>query len=438
MHILLTPFGSAGDVLPLIFLGKELRKRGHEVTLMTASLFADPAKKSSLPFIPIGSDATFEKWVRDPRIWRPLVGTRLVFEFALKSADAYFTSIETLCAGGQRPDLILSPMTAVGSRMARERFGIPLLTVHLQPAAVLSGYAPPVVIPGLHWMHRLLPPSWLSWLIHHAPNPLDWLVHRSLSELCARHRVTPPKSFLHQWWDSPDGTLLLFPDWFAAPQLDWPQPHLQWDFPLEDLSNPTAPAPDLSTPLTTFLDQCAANRPIVFTAGSANVQACDFFLTAKAAIENSSLSAVFVTRELDQIPASLPPQIHAVTYTPFSPLLRRAAAFVHHGGIGTLSQGFAAAVPQLIMPMAHDQPDNAARLKQSGAGDFIHPRNFTAERLRKMLLHLTGSPDVSQACKRIQQQHFSQNAAQRQHSINNLIDWITARPEASVLRKVTN
>ena len=32
-----------------------------------------------------------------------------------------------------------------------------------------------------------------------------------------------------------------------------------------------------------------------------------------------------------------------------------------------------AAVPQLIMPMAHDQPDNAWRMRELGVGDFLYP-----------------------------------------------------------------
>ena len=37
------------------------------------------------------------------------------------------------------------------------------------------------------------------------------------------------------------------------------------------------------------------------------------------------------------------------------------AGLVHHGGIGTSAQALAAGIPQLLMPQAHDQPDNAAR-----------------------------------------------------------------------------
>ena len=52
------------------------------------------------------------------------------------------------------------------------------------------------------------------------------------------------------------------------------------------------------------------------------------------------------------------------------------AALVHHGGIGSSAQALAAGVPQLVMPMAYDQLDNATRLKRLKVGDWLMPRTF--------------------------------------------------------------
>jgi rhamnosyltransferase subunit B len=76
-------------------------------------------------------------------------------------------------------------------------------------------------------------------------------------------------------------------------------------------------------------------------------------------------------------------------------------AFVHHGGIGTLSQGLAAGVPQLIMPMGHDQPDNARRLVRLGAGDVLPPKRFTPERVAEKLRHLIRDAEIAAACARV-------------------------------------
>ena len=399
MRILLLPFGSAGDVLPFVWLARHLKARGHEVTLITASLFREAVERAGLAFVPIGRDEDFERLMRDPRIWRLGSGTKAVFGYAAQAAEQFREAIAVLRAEHGPADLMLAPVTAFGARLAREVWGTRLVTVHLQPAVMLSAHETPVLVPGLAPVMAALP-VWLKRLMfERGPNPVDWFAGPPLRKLCERHGVKPPKRFFSEWWDSPDGSLVLFPEWFAAPQPDWPVNSFQAGFPLEDLSREQGLEPDLEA----FLERHAACPPVVFTAGSANVQAADFLAVAVAALERLGRPGVLVTRDLAQVPRRLPETVRAVEYTPFGPLLRRAGAFVHHGGIGTLSQGFAAGVPQLVMPMAHDQPDNAVRLKRLGAGDWLSRGRFTPGRLAERLETLLTSESVGQACARVRE-----------------------------------
>ena len=45
-----------------------------------------------------------------------------------------------------------------------------------------------------------------------------------------------------------------------------------------------------------------------------------------------------------------------------------AAAMVCHGGFGTVRAGLAAGVPLAVLPLFADQPDNARRVAELGAG----------------------------------------------------------------------
>ncbi|OYW80849.1 MAG: hypothetical protein B7Z26_05865 [Asticcacaulis sp. 32-58-5] len=212
-----------------------------------------------------------------------------------------------------------------------------------------------------------------------------------------------------------DGVLALFPAWFAQPQPDWPANLLQWTFPLEDLATEQTLQPELQA----FL--ASGERPVIFTPGSANVQASRFFAVAAEAVKRIGCRAVFVTREPKQVPPNLPASILTVEYAPFSTLLKHAAVFVHHGGIGTLSQGFAAGVPQLIMAMAHDQPDNADRLERLGAGTGLSVRQFTPERVTQELQHLLYGEATHQSVQDC-------TAKLRQTpSPEVLVEWIEAR-----------
>jgi len=389
MHILLLPFGSAGDVFPFIWLGRQLLARGHRVTMITACLFEEQARRAGLEFIAWGEAEEFEAMIRDPRIWKVGQGTKVVFDFAAKAVEPYLKAIESC----EKPDLMLAPVTAFAGRLAREKHGTPLITVHLQPAVFLSVHETPLLHPAMKWLRSM--PVWFKKALFALPNPVDLFALPKVRRICEAHGVKPPRSLWREWWDSPDGVLALFPEWFCAPQPDWPK-NLQWTFPLEDL----AKEQPLSPALQAFL--AAGEPPVVFTPGSANVQAARFFDVAAKAVGKVGCRAVFVTREPKQVPANLPPQIHVEAYAPFSTLLKQASVFVHHGGIGTMSQAFAAGVPQLIMYMAHDQPDNADRVERLGAGIGLSVRQFTPDRVAKELRRLLSEPGFKEATKGFQ------------------------------------
>ncbi len=390
-HLLLLPFGSAGDVFPFIWLGRQLLARGHRVTMITACLFEEQARRAGLEFVAWGKADEFEAMIRDPRIWKLGQGTKVVFDFAAKAVEPYLAAIESC----EKPDLMLAPVTAFGARLAREIHGTPLITVHLQPAVFLSVHETPLLHPAMKWLRAM--PVWFKKALFSLPNPVDLFALPKIRRICEQHGVKPPRSLWREWWDSPDGVLALFPEWFCAPQPDWPKNLLQWTFPLEDLSKeqPLSPA------LQAFL--AAGEPPVVFTPGSANVQASRFFDVAAKAVAKVGCRAVFVTREPKQVPANLPPHIHVEEYAAFSTLLRHTAVFVHHGGIGTMSQAFAAGVPQLIMHMAHDQPDNADRVERLGAGIGLSVRQFTPERVAAALRRLVSDTAIREAARRVQQ-----------------------------------
>ena len=139
--------------------------------------------------------------------------------------------------------------------------------------------------------------------------------------------------------------------------------------------------------------------PVVITPGTAHRRASAFFEAAADASRRLGRRALLVTSHVEQIPAALPPGVLHVRFAPFGRLLPRCAAVVHHGGIGTCSRGLQAGIPQLAMPMAFDQPDNAARLSRLGVGASLSPQRFTGPRVAQALEELLGSRAVIDACR---------------------------------------
>jgi UDP:flavonoid glycosyltransferase YjiC (YdhE family) len=138
---------------------------------------------------------------------------------------------------------------------------------------------------------------------------------------------------------------------------------------------------------------------VVVTPGSANRQAAAFFRAAIGATERINRRALLVTGYREQLPGLLPVHTLHVTYAPFSMLFPRAAAVVHHGGIGTCAQAIAAGVPQVVMPIGFDQPDNASLASRLGVAETIAPAQFTESRVAAALERLLSSKDVADRCQ---------------------------------------
>jgi UDP:flavonoid glycosyltransferase YjiC (YdhE family) len=81
-------------------------------------------------------------------------------------------------------------------------------------------------------------------------------------------------------------------------------------------------------------------------------------------------------------------------YLPFSLVLPRVRAIVHHGGIGTSAQALAAGIPQLVRPLAYDQFDNAHRLSRLGVARTLSPARYRGPAAAAALEELTGSESV--------------------------------------------
>jgi len=72
---------------------------------------------------------------------------------------------------------------------------------------------------------------------------------------------------------------------------------------------------------------------------------------------------------------ALPANLRVEAWVPQADVLPHAAVLVCHGGSGTVLGGLAAGVPQVVVPVGADQPENAKRIAAIGAGlALINPR----------------------------------------------------------------
>ncbi len=391
-HAVLATYGSSGDVHPFLGLGLRLRQRGWRVTLVTNPKYDTLARQHGLDFHGVGDEGVFDSFVNNPDIWHPRRAAKVIFS-AMAGATRETHAALVDCAADA--DLVLASTLAVGARVFQETHDRPTVTMHLAPTALRSRLEP-TVLPGLPPL-QMLPKSVLPIVLKHFWNGADRFVLDPLlggiNDFRQELGLTPVTGLTDAWWNSPTRILGAWPSWFGQDPGDWPAQLRLTGFPQYD-ERETA---DLPADVAAFLDE--GDPPIAFTPGSAMKFGQRFFATAAEACRRLEIRGLLLTRHAEQIPPNLPAGVRHVAFAPFSQLLPRCRAIVHHGGIGTMAQGFAAGLPQLIMPMAHDQLDNAFRLRRLGCGDSLKPRQFTPRRVTNRLGHLLSNDTVAAACR---------------------------------------
>jgi len=396
MRILLAPLGSHGDVHPFLGLGLALRSRGHDVHIITSPYFQSLIESLGFSFAPVGTEQDFEEMILNADLWRPRRSLKALFgntdRLGRHLREGYERIVERNVPGNTA---IVAGMLAFWARIANEKPGIPLASVHLQPSVMPSVIDPPEFAQlrmrnwWPHWFRRFL--YWYG-----DCRIVDPLLVDTINAFRATLGLPAIRRIIGRWSHSSDRVIGLFPPWYAS-VADWPEPFRHAGFVRFDQSGsfPVPPA------VEAFLK--AGEPPIAFSFGSAMRQGKPYFEAAVEACRLLGRRGLLLAKGRDQIPDPLPSNMLHAEYAPFSLVFPQAAAVVHHGGIGTCAQALAAGVPQLIMPLSFDQPDNARRLEALGVGARVWPRKFTGPRVAEALFALLDSAATIMRCRDVKE-----------------------------------
>ena len=411
--IVISTFGSFGDVHPYVAIALELKRRGHRPVIATSEIYREKLDALGLELHPVPPDL--------PGYDRPEEVARMISEMIdpKKGPERVFTQFinphlrgmyDALAEATRDADLLLTHVLSLAGPPLVEKTGIPWVSTVLAPISLFSNYDPPV-FPQMPWLYKVLKlhPSVSRAAMRVGRLKLDQMaapVYKLRAELGLKRGGNPMLEGQH----SPRMVLALFSTAIAKPQPDWPPQARVTGFCFYDRRGRPGDEERLDPNLLKFLD--AGEPPVVFTLGSSAVYAAgNFYRDSVEAARAVGVRALLLTGEPWNRPAELPEEVAAFDYAPYGELLPRARAVVHQGGIGTTAQGLRAGIPALVMPFSHDQFDNGSRVARVGAGRVLPQAKYNASSAAKELRALLSEAGYTTRAAKVGEQIRYENGA---------------------------
>jgi sterol 3beta-glucosyltransferase len=377
MRAVLTNFGTMGEIYPLLALGQELARNGHECTLALSPEYQVWASRLGMDFVPIGP---------------PLSGIQRKQTLAVARNQRLFDSLEAMME-------LWSPLKELLPRaytelMAAAEGADVLISGHLQPASRVVHET--TGMPYISVCATYLAPKATSPAYRHATR---WMVNPLREQLGLKPLADPLAV------DSLSGRLILFAlSEHVTPQPpDWPSRcHFTGYFRLREENWHPDPS------LCEFLE--AGEAPVALSFGSMALDNPD-------AVTDVVFEAVHLARCRMVIQRGwaglgqqgVPETVRVIDYAPHDWLFPKASCVIHHGGAGTSAAMFCAGVPGIFVPYILDMPFWATCAERLGcAGPAIPPSCFTARNLASQINATVRNPGyrlaAQQLCSQLRKQ----------------------------------
>ena len=345
-RVLLSTWGSRGDVEPIVAFAVRLRELGAEARVCAPPDFAELAERAGVPLIPMG------KSLRDMLHGEKPLTTADAPRTAASLVDMQFGTVAEAANGCDA--VVASGLMPAGLRTIAEVLGVPYVLVALHPCPIPSPHHSPLPRPG-----KPFPPG-------ETDNRVLWQVDAErvqalYGDPLNAHRASlglPPVDnvrdhvFTERPWLAADPILA---PWPGSPDYDVVETGA-W------ILSDNRPLP---TDLAAFLD---SGTPAVYVSMGSVRAPDDIARVAIDAIRAHGLRVVVGRGWADLGLIDDSDDCFAVGEVNHQKLFGRVAAVVHHGGAGTTTTAAKAGTPQVVVPQIADQPYWAGRVADLGIG----------------------------------------------------------------------
>lgn len=383
MRVLLSTYGTRGDVQPFVALAKALKECGHTVAVCTPTGFRDMVERHGVPYAHMDnavlelSEAVLRAESRREQR-RLFKGFGAIIRAGLDD--------EWRAAQDLQPDVLVYHSKALGSHHIAEKLGVREFLAMPLPLTKTRAFPVPMLpVRSLG--------GWGNALSYKLVTVGSALWAGATNDFRTKALGLAPLSRLADPMRRRDGSavpaLYGFSEQVLPRPEDWPaNAQVTGCWFLDEAEGWTPP-----TELQAFLD--AGPAPIYVGFGSMGAaHAAQRTATVLKAVALSGERAVLATGWGGlEIPVT-PPNVFTLDHAPHDWLFPRVKAVLHHGGAGTTMAGLRWGKPTVICPFFGDQPFWGRVVQRAGLGSAPLPQTkLNAERLTSAIRDVL-HPDV--------------------------------------------
>jgi MGT family glycosyltransferase len=378
-------FSSPGHYYPITALGRRLQARGHRVVYFQVADLESPIRAAGLEFRRIGRDdfPLGALRARNEELGRleGLAALRYALRGLQRQTAMIFRDARAAIHDERIDALVIDQIEPAGGTVA-EHLKLPFVSVAAALPANLDPNVPPCLFP---WPHRSgLGARLRNWLGDAAS---EWIFSGTIRTINRQRRAwgLPPYRGFNALF-SPLAQVSQLP---AALELTGRRlpPHFHHTGPWVD--------PEARAPVDFPWSRLDPHRPLAYASmGTLQNRVLPTFRMIAEACAGIDVQLV-ISLGGGHDPAllgDLPGDPIVVGYAPQLELIRRAALTISHGGLNTVLESLARGVPQVVLPVAYDQPGVGARIEWSGVGRSIPVARLTVGRLREAAREVLDDP----------------------------------------------
>src|SRR5262247_3155139 len=173
MRIVLSTFGSFGDVHPYMAIGLELKARGHQVVIATMELYREKIEGVGLEIAPVRPKLSPPR-EQDEELLNKILHPRKGPQYLLEQIifPAVRDSYDDLLLAVSGADLLVTHPAAPAGPLVGRKTGMKWISTVLAPFSFISAYDPPVP-PFWQWTRKLsvLGPEVMGFLLNLSKKP---------------------------------------------------------------------------------------------------------------------------------------------------------------------------------------------------------------------------------------------------------------------------